>query len=89
MMMMVTLHFDGNVHGFYDRFCVEVCVMLHGNMNTNPRQRKINCSLFHLFVQMGSTIPRHIAYFDELPTVSLAKNAIKSMVTAIQVKICK
>lgn len=31
----------------------------------------------------------YIAYLEELPIVSLAKNATKIMITAIQVKICK
>lgn len=52
MMMMVALHFNGNVYGFHDSFCMEMCMMLYGNMNTNPGQWKKKMQ-FNSFVHLN------------------------------------
>lgn len=38
MVMVVALHFNWNVNGLYDGFCMVVGVMFHRHMYTDPMQ---------------------------------------------------
>lgn len=89
MVMVVALHFNWNVNGLYDGFCMVVGVMFHRHMYTDPMQVNY-CQLVKQNVAQKKNFWIYYgSYLDALPRVSLAKNVTKIIVTAMQEKIYK
>lgn len=102
VMMMVALHFNGNVDRLDNGLCMEVSMMFNGHMDADPtewvekREKSIhtNATIESRYCQLESISWNKSqwysgTYLEVLPKAPSAKNVTKIIVIAIQEKICK